>query len=322
MKDKKSALVSVLMPVYNCAMFLEDTIINILSQTYKNIELIMVDDGSTDNSLNIASKYKNDNRVKIFSQSNSGAAAARNKAFKESSGEYIMYMDADDLISKEKIENQINILTNEDELALCSCQWDIFYKNPKEAKFPKRYTYRNYSPSIDIVSDMLNIGEMMQTSVWIGHRKLFEMAGEWDPAISINDDGVYFTKVITLASQILFCHNAYVYYRRGHSSLSTSNIYSQNKLSALLMSYEAQSKLILSNNSSSNKIRNGIARNFALIMCKSQYGSQIYIEAKLNIEKLGLKPTHPFKNSKAYYICKIIGFENYLRIRSYLIWKK
>ena len=166
---------------------------------------------------------------------------------------------------------------------------------------------------------MLNTGNMMLTSCWLMTRELIKDTGGWDKDITINDDGVFFTKVLTLASKVIFCPNAHVYYRRGHESLSTSDIYSESKLQALFYSYMAQAEILLSVDSSL-AIKTGIARNMSLVMCKAKYGSPLYHKAISKIECLGQKPLHPYPYSKTAMICKIIGFENFLKIRN--LWKK
>lgn len=321
MQESEKPLVSVLMPVFNGAKYLSYTIENILTQSYKNIELIVVDDGSTDDSYNIAYRYVNEYewRVKVFSQPNSGACVARTRALKESTGKYVMFMDADDLISPQKIEYQMEILRKNNKYTIVSSEWDIFYTNINEAKFPKRCIYKDYTVPLNMLIEMMEKGEMMLTSCWLTSRELIESVGEWDPRFTINDDGVYFSKVLTKASKVCFCSGAYVYYRRGHPSLSTENIYGEKKLRALLDSYKEQSKILLAHTLSADAYR-GIARCFALVMCKAQWNSPIYKEAKDAIIQLGLQPSHPYKGSNAYKVSRLIRFENFLRLR--YLWKK
>lgn len=318
MQESEYPLVSICMPVYNGARFLSYTIDNILAQSYRNIELIIVDDGSIDNSYNIAKQYVNKSKwggVKVFSQSNEGAFSARNRALKESTGEYIMFMDCDDFISHHKIQRQIDILRKNDPYTIITCEWDTFYSNIQEATFPKRCVYKNYYNPIDMLIEMLNKGEMMQTSCWMMSRELIKNVGYWDCRFTINDDGVYFSKALTFASKIIFCPGARVYYRRGHASLSTYDIFSDTKLIALLESYKEQAKILLTQTTSAEAYR-GVARNFALVMCKARFNSRIYKAAKNEMVKLGLAPFHPHKGSKADRICSIIGFENFLRLRN------
>lgn len=104
-------LVSVIVPVFNVQQFLEKCLNSIIKQTYSKIEIILVDDGSTDNSLSICKKYSEmDHRIKVFHQENKGVCIARNKGIEVATGEYIMFVDSDDTISKNMIEQMMNLI--------------------------------------------------------------------------------------------------------------------------------------------------------------------------------------------------------------------
>ena len=98
-------LISVIVPVYNSEKYLKECINSILHQTYENIEIIIINDGSTDNSLLISQELqKEDKRIKIINQKNSGVSYSRNKGIQEATGEYIMFVDSDDFIVQNYIE--------------------------------------------------------------------------------------------------------------------------------------------------------------------------------------------------------------------------
>ena len=99
-------LVSILIPCYNAEKWLKYTIASVLGQTWPNKEIIIVDDGSTDCSLQIAKQYES-NIVKVISQKNKGGSAARNKAFEYAQGSYIQWLDSDDILAPDKIEYQM-----------------------------------------------------------------------------------------------------------------------------------------------------------------------------------------------------------------------
>ena len=105
-------LVSIVVPVYNSEKFLKETIKTVTEQTYKNWELILVNDCSTDNSKSTIEKYaKEDNRIKVINlKENSGAAIARNTGIEQAKGKYLAFLDADDLWNKEKLKKQIKFL--------------------------------------------------------------------------------------------------------------------------------------------------------------------------------------------------------------------
>lgn len=124
--------VSIVMPAYNSAENIKNSIESILKQKYSNWELLIVDDGSVDATLKICKSYAQiDKRIKVYSQTNSGPSAARNKALSRVSGELLMFVDADDTLE----ENALSILTNKFEdkdLDLCIFSWNIVKENKKE----------------------------------------------------------------------------------------------------------------------------------------------------------------------------------------------
>jgi glycosyltransferase involved in cell wall biosynthesis len=102
------------MTAFNGERFLREAIDSCLSQTYANLELIIIDDGSTDNSFAIINSFKDDRIVLLLNETNKGQSYSRNRGIKESSGEYIAIMDADDIAYKERIQKQLDYLLNND----------------------------------------------------------------------------------------------------------------------------------------------------------------------------------------------------------------
>ena len=106
----KKGLVSIVVPVYNAERYLKDTLQTVLDQTYEKWELLLVDDCSTDTSVEIIKTYK-DKRIKlILQEKNSGAAVTRNRGIVEATGEYIAFLDADDIWMQNKLKNQIQFM--------------------------------------------------------------------------------------------------------------------------------------------------------------------------------------------------------------------
>lgn len=103
------SLISIIVPVYNTENYLEKCLYSLVNQTYKNIEIIIIDDGSPDNSMNIIQKFVlADNRVKVISQKNQGLSGARNTGMNNANGDYIMFIDSDDWIEIDTCEKAIN----------------------------------------------------------------------------------------------------------------------------------------------------------------------------------------------------------------------
>ena len=116
-----NAQVSIIMPVYNAAKFLDRSIGALINQTYKNIEILCINDGSADNSLEILNKYaQKDARIKVFNQGNMGPATARNVGLDNSAGKYIMFCDADDRYEPEMVEQMVKTIQEQDiDLVVC-----------------------------------------------------------------------------------------------------------------------------------------------------------------------------------------------------------
>lgn len=116
-------LVSIIVPVYNAELNLRDCLNSILSQTYENIEVIIVDDGSTDRSKSICEEYaKLDSRVILISQKNSGPSGARNLGINVSNGEYIQFVDSDDILEQNMTRNLVGALNENNQLVICGAK--------------------------------------------------------------------------------------------------------------------------------------------------------------------------------------------------------
>lgn len=130
-----NSLVSIIIPVYNRSNFLNECLISVYKQTYRPIEVIIVDDGSTDNSVNVAHDFQSNYSssqflITILNQKNAGAPVARNHGFRKSAGEYIQFLDSDDLLLPKKIENQLQYFSKNISGVYSKAQF--FSKTPKE----------------------------------------------------------------------------------------------------------------------------------------------------------------------------------------------
>ena len=128
--------VSVIIPTYNREEFITETIKSVLNQTYKDFEIIVVDDGSTDNTKQKLEPFKS--KIKLIEQKNSERAVARNNGVKSSSGEYIAFLDSDDLWIKNKLENQVNFLDEKKDFILTYGQSFRINEHGKPIKTAKR----------------------------------------------------------------------------------------------------------------------------------------------------------------------------------------
>lgn len=148
----KLKLVSILIPAYNVEKYIERSLESALNQTYKNIEVVVVDDGSTDGTAEIIKKYQSDRRVKYVYQNNKGLASARNTAMKNAEGEYFAMLDADDVFLPEKIEYQIRYLEANKDCDICYSDLWLFYENKPDQLV--KTSYKFYSGS-DVFPQLL-----------------------------------------------------------------------------------------------------------------------------------------------------------------------
>ncbi len=151
------SLISVIVPVYKVEKYLRQCVDSILDQTYKNIELILVDDGSPDNCPQICDDYtKTDNRVKVIHKRNGGQSSARNTALDVANGDYIAFVDSDDFISKDMLSVMMGTMLKEDcEIVMCS-RTDIYAEYNKEYYFlPETKTYSHDEAMELILSDTI-----------------------------------------------------------------------------------------------------------------------------------------------------------------------
>jgi len=309
-------LVSILIPLYNSEKYISETIQSCLNQSYKNIEIIIVDDGSTDNSYKIAKSFEND-IIKVFKQKNKGAPTARNFAFSKSSGDYIQYLDADDLLSPDKIETQIKCFEQYGNNIITSCKWDRFYNSPDEARFPQRPTYKNYENPVDWILDIINKNDMGQTSIWLTPRNIIEKAGKWNEELTINQDGEFFHRVLLKSQKVIFCENAKVYYRSGDKSRIT---YTTNKRAkSLLLSYILMEEALLKKENTERTRKASYQKYLRFIYENFSADKELIKEAKQRIKKLGFKKLTPYGGKRFKQIARIIGFENTLKLRKFLL---
>ena len=213
-------LVSILIPAFNAGEWLEDTLRSALAQTWERTEIVVVDDGSTDDTLAIARRFESAS-MRVFTQSNQGAAATRNRAFSLCTGDYVQWLDADDLLSADKIARQMEAVEqNRDKKILFSCGWGKFLYRASRAHFIPTALWNDLLPA-EFLLRKLAQNLHMQTAIWLVSRELTEASGSWDTKLLGDDDGEYFCRVLLQSSGVRFVPEAKVYYRAsGNGSLS------------------------------------------------------------------------------------------------------
>ncbi len=208
----ESSLVSILIPAFNAQEWIADTLRSANAQTWERKEIIVVDDGSTDQTLAIARQFESDS-VRIVSEKNKGAASARNTAFSLCHGDYIQWLDADDLLAPDKVARQMAELDQVgDRKTLLSSEFGKFLHYWPHAQFIRTGLWEDLSPTEWLLRKMRD-NLYMQTATWLVSRKLSETSGPWNTCMLSDDDGEYFCRVLLNSNGTRFVPGSKVYYR-------------------------------------------------------------------------------------------------------------
>jgi glycosyltransferase involved in cell wall biosynthesis len=205
-------LVSILIPAYNAENWIAQTIQSALGQTWPRKEIIVVNDGSRDRTADVARRFASQGVV-VVSRENQGAPTARNRALCLSQGDYIQWLDADDLLVPDKIERQLAALRETDaKRILLSGPWAFFSYRTQKARFVATSLWQDLSPAEWLLRKMRE-NLHMQTATWLTSRELAEAAGPWDTRLLSDDDGEYFCRVLLASVGTRFVPEAKVLYR-------------------------------------------------------------------------------------------------------------
>ncbi|MDQ8735938.1 glycosyltransferase [Paenibacillus sp. LHD-38] len=257
-------IVSVVVPIYNSGNKLDKCITSILLQTFVNFELILVNDGSQDNSLEICGKYRGeDSRIILINKKNEGSVAARETGLKVSTSEYVMFVDADDWVDKNIIECLYNeLITNNADISVCNT-----YKVVGNGKLIKRKTQSIYF-EIDKVYTKEDVKKNLVTSYFHGHsfpaslyaklykRDLLLSSGNYLNRIHyLGDDLFYNLEVFLKAERVKVVTNPLYYYRTG----GYTSKYMPYLFDDMTNGYQIQKEVINEHFNDSQKHLNGIS---------------------------------------------------------------
>lgn len=309
-------LVSIIIPVYNKATFVRETLESALGQTYPNVELILVDDGSTDGSFEILKEYyaKYPDKIQLIDQENQGVSVATNVGIAAAKGGYIQFLDADDILSPNKISDQIKLLEGRSESVLASCEWRMFKDDPKKTFSIPYGVFREFDSGLDLLLRFWNEQEMHQPASYLTHRYLVEKAGPWNEKLQINQDGEFFARVLFKAEQVLFEPEGKVYYRTpGETNVSQQK--SEKAMQSLLDSYRCYEREALKFEDS-ERVRIALKKVYQKFIYDvfPQYPHLIK-QAEAHMKNLGVSEKTYIGGPKFQKISRILGFKNALRLK-------
>ena len=186
-------LVSILIPAYNAENWLGYTLQSAVAQTWERKEIIVVDDGSTDGTADLARQFASKG-VQVVSTENHGLCGAVNHAYSLCHGDYIQELDSDDILSPDKIERQLAALNDGDsKRILLSSPWGYFYFRTRRARFIPNSLWHDLSP-VEWLLRKMGENLHMQNATWLVSRELAEAAGPWDTRLHYDQDGEYFAR--------------------------------------------------------------------------------------------------------------------------------
>ncbi len=228
-------LVSILIPAYNSEEWIADTVQSAVGQTWRRKEIIVVDDGSSDRTAEVVRRFAS-KEVLVVRTENQGAAAARNHALRLSHGDYIQWLDADDLLAPDKIERQLAALREPyNQRILLSSPWAYFHYRTRRARFVPTSLWHDLSPVEWLLRKMAE-DLYMQTATWLTSRELAEAAGPWDTRLLSDDDAEYFCRVLLASEGTRFAPEARVFYRITPSNRLSYIGASNKKKDAMMLS--------------------------------------------------------------------------------------
>lgn len=227
MKD----LVSIIIPVYNAEKFIEDTIKSVINQTYKNWQLIIIDDHSTDDSVNIIKNFtKNNNKIKLIKlKKNNGVAIARNKGINLAKGKYLCFLDADDLWHPEKLNKQISFMKKYNcPFSFTGYEFaDITGKpNGKKVYIKNKFTYKQALKNTTIWTStvMIDLTKLSSKQILMPNIKSEDTATWWNILKQI-DYAYGLNEILS-------------YYRRSNNTLSSNKIEAIKRIWNLYRNHE------------------------------------------------------------------------------------
>ena len=214
----ETPLVSIIMPAYNAERFIGGAIESVLAQTWQNWELIIVNDGSTDKTADIIKTYK-DPRFVVFEQPNKGVSAARNRALKCANGEFIAFLDADDILPPRSLESRATYLLNHDDIAVVDGK--VIVKDEELREILRTYQpyYRGVLlPRLLALDDKVFFGlSYMLRKSHIGEVKFIE-------SVSHAEDLIFFTQIANESKTQYSFTNEEIYCYRKSTDSAMSNI--------------------------------------------------------------------------------------------------
>lgn len=242
----KKPKVSIIIPVYNTSRWLIDCLVSVQNQTLKHIEIICINDGSTDNSLKILTKFENeDDRITIINQENNGLSSARNRGLEKACGKYVYFLDSDDMLSSNNILQELYDLSIQRNLDMIIGGAEVLYDNTElEAKyssFKTRYIIKGFYDSqlfsFNLIKQLIqNKDYYSPVSLKFYNLKFIKTNDLKFIDGQLHEDEIFTYKSIILASQI-YVTNKPLYIRRIRDNSIMTTRFTHKNIYGLLVNF-------------------------------------------------------------------------------------
>lgn len=236
-------LVSIIVPTYNRSHLIIETLLSVRNQIFDAWECIIVDDGSTDDTITVVTDFiKGDNRFLLLVRPDNrkkGASTCRNIGLENSKGRFIQFLDSDDIISPDKIDEQLKVLTTQSELSFAFCKWGRFSHSIDDLDlYDTLFVYQDFNNPIELLNALIVSKGYLPIHSFLFSKKLVDKAGFWDENIGLNDDGEFFSRVVVTFDKAVFVSKGSALYRVSESQANLSSFENEEKVQSAIVSWE------------------------------------------------------------------------------------
>ena len=309
-------MVSIIIPVYNGEDFIEEAVRSSMIQGDCVSEIILIDDHSTDETRSIIESLAkaNPGLISVHTNTSKGTQSARNLGIRLSTSEYLQFLDADDILSPNKISSQLELLKTGPENAVASCTWLHFVGDISNTKPRKQIIDKSYSNPIDWLIDSWTGGGMGQTGIWLVPRRVIDLAGWFDENLKKNQDGDYFARVLMNCSSILYSEEATVFYRKPQEG-NVSYRENWDAARSVLQSYKNYEVILSSKDS--KRIRKALFMNYQRFIY-SYYNSHRDLASKAiaYAKELGFTRFNWSHNHRFSLMSRLLGYKTAFFLRN------
>jgi len=316
MSPVQTPLVSIIIPCYNAEKWIGDAIRSAVAQTYTRKEIIVIDDGSSDASFDIMSGFGR--AVHCERGEHRGGCSARNRGLELAQGAYVQFLDADDLLHKDKIKLQIQALSTLPPDSIATCPWNHFTTEAGHSPLDVRPFWISYDVSVNLLIDMWLDGGFYTPHCWLVPREVVARAGKWNESLTADQDGEFFARVLLQASSVSFVDGARAYYRTpGKSNVSAT--LGQAAVGSRLRAWESAQAQLLARRPDSIA-RRAVLRRLRAVTYSYARNDRDFVEWASQYEaQLAVRDFDPHLPVLTRFLVGIFGIRRGLMLRAWFL---